>query len=98
MFQTNNNIFKLYMKNIIIKIIFVLLIIYSFSLFFKKTKVGKTQKENFAKVGAREFIKDPRKINHNDTALALGHRGNTIDIFNNKLFDDEVYYNQAYYL
>lgn len=81
------------MKNIIIKIIFGLFIIYSISLFIIKTKEKETQKENFAEVGAREFIKNPQKINHNDTALALGSRGNTIDIFNNKLFDDEVYYN-----
>ena len=85
------------MKNIIIKIIFGLFIIYSFSLFLKKKKVVNIRKETFVRVGAREFIKDPQKINHNDTALALGPRGNTIDIFNNKLFDNEIYYDQAYY-
>ena len=56
---------------------------------FKKTKQSNKIKEAYSRVGAREYIKDQNNINHNDTALALGSRGNTIYIPNNVLYQDE---------
>ena len=78
------------MRKVIKQLFFVLFFVIVITLFmFKKNDVDNKLKEPYVKVGAREYIKDQNNINHNDTALALGPRGNTIYIPNNVLYQDE---------
>ena len=78
------------MRKVIKQLFFVLFFVIVITLFmFKKNDIDNKLKEPYVKVGAREYIKDQNNINHNDTALALGPRGNTIYIPNNVLYQDE---------
>ena len=72
------------MKKIIKQLFFVLFFVVIISFFV----FNKTLKEPYTEVGAREYIKDHNNINHNDIALALGPRGNIINIPNNILYQD----------
>lgn len=78
------------MKKVIKQLFFVLFFVIVISLFmFEKNDENNNLKESYVKIGAREYIKDQNNINHNDVALALGPRGNTIYIPNNVLYQDE---------
>ena len=67
------------------QMMFILIFIIFSGLFvFKQNK-----KENFTELGAKEYsshIQNINNLNHNDTSLALGPRGNVINLDNNRLF------------
>ena len=72
------------------QVLFILFFVTIITLFvFERQDVKYNLKEPYVRVGAREYIKDQNNINHNDVALALGPRGNTIYIPNNVLYQDE---------